>query len=69
MPTAELKAESVICPPPAAFEWSWVALVKLPIVGVVKVLLAKVSAPARVASVPVVGKVTFVVAVSVSVKA
>jgi len=40
-------------------------LLMLEIIGVVSVLLVKVSVPAKVANVPVVGKVTFVVPVSV----
>jgi hypothetical protein len=42
-------------------------LLMLEIIGVVSVLLVKVSEPAKVANVPVVGKVTFVVPVSVRV--
>jgi hypothetical protein len=42
--------------------------VALLIVGLVKVLFVSVSVPARVASVPVVGSVTFVAAVVVSVR-
>src|SRR5438128_1323158 len=34
IPTAAESAESVICPPPAALEWLWVAFAKLAIVGV-----------------------------------
>ena len=44
-------------------------LLMLEIIGVVRVLLVKVSEPAKVARVPVVGKVTFVAPVSVRVYA
>lgn len=41
-------------PPPAALEWSCVALVKSPIVGSVNVLLVRVSVVALPSNVPLV---------------
>lgn len=45
---------SASTPPPAAFAWVWVAFVKLPIVGVVRVLFVSVSVVARPTTVSVV---------------
>jgi len=45
-----------------------VSKIEVPILGEVRVLLVKVSVPARVARVPVVGKVTLVAPVVVKVK-